>query len=281
MNLGCRGDRSDEPPRQFFPDMDDSPKWRPQTQTEFFADGRAMRLPPEHTVAWGRWAFTTPDALAQLPADLAAILDRPRILREDDALFRGIQSVRPDGKPVYVDRIPITVDAALLKRGQERFNIYCAVCHGYQGRGEGMVGQRWTGNTVANFHDPKYTNPQEPDQKNTDGFIFDTAMRGVPGPDGFPAPGDDAPTRAAKLKALKMPSYAHALSERDGWAVVAYIRALQLSQAGSVNDVPQDQRQRLEDERRAMPPPAPTGPTGATGATGPTAPPGPGGGTGR
>src|SRR5579862_6726173 len=54
---GCRGDREDKPPHQFIPDMDDSPKFKPQTESPFFADGRAMRQPVEGTVAFGRRDF--------------------------------------------------------------------------------------------------------------------------------------------------------------------------------------------------------------------------------
>ena len=270
---GCRGDRDDRPPHQFFPDMDDSPKWRPQTRTDFFPDGRAMRPPVSGTVPIARFGHATRDFLMQENPGFEAVLERAELIQEDDAFFRGISGWTPDQKPIYLRRIPIAVDAALLQRGQERFNIYCAVCHGYQGRGEGMVGQRWTGLTVANFHDPKYTNPQEPDHKGDDGFFFFTAMNGVPGlpgPEGTPLPTDDETTRAAKLKAMKMPPYNHALTARDAWAVTAYIRALQASQGGRMEDVPAEQRDRLADEKAKMPPPAPTGPTGATGASGAT-----------
>lgn len=276
VNFGCRGDRDDKPPHQFFPDMDDSPKWRPQTRSEFFADGRSMRPPVRGTVPFARWGFTTRDFLLQDNPAFEPVLERADLIQADEAFYHGITGWTPDQKPMYVKRVPIAVDAALLKRGQERFNIYCAVCHGYQGRGEGMVGQRWTGLTVANFHDPKYSNPQEPDHKGDDGFFFFTAMNGVPGlpgPEGTVLPTDDEAARAAKLKAMKMPPYNHALTARDAWAITAYIRALQASQGGRMEDVPAEQRDRLAEEKAKMPPPAPTGasgPTGTTGATGST-----------
>jgi mono/diheme cytochrome c family protein len=269
---GCRGDRDDKPPHQFFPDMDDAPKWKPQVETEFFADGRSMRPVVPGTVPFARWAYVDAAGFSLDRTDaFADILDRADLLKEDDALFRGISGTAPDGKPVYLKTIPIPVDAALLKRGQERYNIYCVVCHGYAGRGDGMVGQKWTAKSVANFHDPKYTNPQEPDHKGDDGFFFYTAMNGVPGADGFPGEHDDDQTRVAKMKAMKMPPYAHALTEHDAWAIVAYIRALQMSQGLSLQDVPASERPRLEQEKAKMRPPAPppaAAPTGASGATG-------------
>jgi len=228
---GCRGDREDKRPRQFFPDMDDSPKWKPQVQTEFFPDGRAMRQPPEGAVAYGRWDFDI-DGTNE-PWAAAFKQERADLLKESDSYYRGLDSA---GK--YVRTIPITVNAELIARGQERFNIYCSVCHGFAGDGQGMVGQVWTGQTVANFHDPKYTDPNEPDQKSTDGYLFHTAMNGVADP---------------VTGALKMPSYRHALSERDAWGIVAYIRALQ--ETVPLQQVPEAQRRALEEARAKLPPP--------------------------
>lgn len=248
VNLsGCRGDREDKPPRQFLPDMDDSPKWKPQTQSRFFEDGRSMRQPVPGTVAYGRRDFDIDDTQAPWAAPYKA--DRDDLIKDDDGYYRGVDA---DGK--FVRRIPIAVTPELLARGQERFNIYCAVCHGYSGDGQGMVGQRWTGLSVANLHDPKYVDPNEPDQKSSDGFVFNTAMNGVPNP--------------ADANSPKMPAYRHALTERDAWAIVAYIRALQ--EKAPVAQVPAGERQKLEDERAKLPPPP--APAGATGATGGTAP---------
>lgn len=286
--LGCRGERDDAPPHQFFPDMDDAPKWKPQVQTQFFPDGRSMRQQVEGTVAFSRWGYNTgallgdPGAPDQ-PADRdemakvqGGILDRADLLQEDDAFYRGVTGTMPDGKPIFVKTIPIPVTPELIARGQERFNIYCSVCHGYNGNGNGMVGQRWTGNTVANFHDPKYTNPSEPDHKGDDGFFFFTAMNGVPGPEGYITPSDSEELKAQKLINNKMPPYRHALTERDAWAIVSYIRVLQQS-------VPLDQvpdaaaKQKLEAERAALPPEAPSGATGASGAPPATGAPAPSG----
>lgn len=253
---GCRGDRSDKAPRQFFPDMDDSPKWKNQEGSEFFADGRMMRPPPANTVAFGRFAFVSDEPWA---SDF--MTQRDDLLREDDALYQGYTErgvvKAADGteteRLAYVNSIPnsITVDEALIARGQERFSIYCAACHGIAGDGKGMVGTRWSA-AVPSFHDPKYSTPGEPDGKNTDGFLFVTARLGVPGVAGLPMPGDTPQLRREKLEGLKMPGYAHALSERDTWAVVAYIRVLQESRRGTPADVPADQRDALEQARRDL-----------------------------
>lgn len=246
---GCRGDREDKPPRQFFPDMDDSPKWKAQSETEFFPDQRTMRPPVEGAVAYGRWGYNTPELLAD-EALAEQVLDRADLLAEDDAFYRGRG---PDGR--YITTIPTDVTPELIARGRERFNIYCAVCHGYTGSGDGMVGQRWTGLTVANFHDPKYTDPNEPDQKSADGYLFNVALDGIIDPN---------------TGAIRMPPYRHALSERDAWAIVAYIRVLQ--ESVPLEQVPDAAaRQRLEAQRAALPPaPAGAGGAGATGQTGAT-----------
>lgn len=225
----CRGDRSDNTPRQFFPDMDDSPQWRPQSESEFFADGRTMRQPVEGTVAFGRVSF-----LSEEPWAADFMVQRKDLLKDDEAFYQGRAGTTPDGKPIWIERIPIPVTEALLARGQERFGIYCAACHGYEGDGKGMVGQRWAA-PVPSWHDPKYRDPNEPDGKNRDGFVFSTALLGVVGPDGV----------------QKMPGYAHALSERDAWAITAYIRVLQETRLGTPDDIPADQRARLEQIRRA------------------------------
>ena len=260
----CHGDREEKPPHEFLPDMDDSPKWKPQSQSEFFADSRTMRQPVEGTVAYARWSVNFEKYGGE---DWAApfVVERTDLLKEDTAFYRGV-----DASGRYLTKVPIPVNAALLARGQERFGIYCSVCHGLAGDGQGMVAQRWSV-AVPSFHDPKYSNPAEPDQKGNDGFLWFTALNGVPGAEGNVLPTDDDATITRKLAARKMPGYAHALSERDAWAIVAYIRVLQESQKGSLADVPADIRAKLEDYKAKLPPPpAPTGPTGTTGATGST-----------
>ena len=85
-------------PVEVFADMDHQQNYQPQEASAFFPDGRAARPPVAGTVFWGG-------------------------LKEDDAYYRGIV----DGH--YVGRNPLPLDKALLKRGRERFNIYCAPCH--------------------------------------------------------------------------------------------------------------------------------------------------------
>ncbi len=213
---GCRGDRSEKPPRQFMPDMDDQQRWNPQTQTKFYADGRSMREPVAGTVAFGRWDGVSEEAWADVYRK-----DRADLLRENQTVYFGTTA---DG--AFVERIPIPVTRALLERGQERFNIYCVVCHGFMGDGKGMVGQKWV-TQIPSFHDPKYLPGGETGQ---DGYLFHVAMNGVIDVTG----------------AQKMPGYAHALTTDDAWAIVSYIRALQMSQRAQLADVPERERRLIE-----------------------------------
>jgi mono/diheme cytochrome c family protein len=241
---GCQGDREDKPPRQFFPDLDDQPKWKPQEKSGFFADGRTMRKPVAGTVPFGRVEFVA-DPL-QAPWAGHFMEERDDLLKEDKAVYLGLND---DGK-TYVEKIPVAVTPALLKRGQNRFNIYCSVCHGYMGDGQGTVGVQFTVH-AANFHDKKYIvfDPNTPDPLTRDGYVFHVAREGV----------------------RSMPGYAHALTERDTWAVVAYVRALQASQEGTLQDVPESQRPSVEKEFSLAPPPAPEAPkTPAAGSPSPT-----------
>src|SRR5262245_2019454 len=119
--LGCQGDREDKPPRQFFPDLDDQQKWKPQEQSGFYADGRTMRRPVAGTVAFGRDPLVVDPA--KDPWGAHFMEERGDLLREDKALYEGLAE---DGK-TYLDKIPIPVTMELVKRGQNRFSIYCSV----------------------------------------------------------------------------------------------------------------------------------------------------------
>ena len=226
---GCRGDRSTKPPRQILPDMDDSPRWTPQSESEFFADGRTMRPAVEGAVAFGRFDFD-PIAFEARYSDetwAGALLGtRADLLRDDDAFYLGV-----DGEGDFLDRMPVAMSEELIRRGQGRFNIYCTVCHGYAGDGKGLVGERWI-SLPADFHQDKYKDPAQ--RTGKDGYIFGVIRNGM-----FdPTTGDQ-----------KMPSYGHALNERDAWAVVAYLRTLQASRTTiDSSQVPEDARQMLNDQ---------------------------------
>ncbi len=126
---------------------------------------------------------------------------------DDDALFYTGNG--PDGKPSNEFPFPVTRDVIL--RGQDRFNIYCAPCHDRVGNGDGMIVRR------GFRHPPSYHIDRLRSAPN--GYIFDVITNG------FGA----------------MPDYAAQIQPADRWAIVAYVRALQLSQNASVKDVPAGQ----------------------------------------
>jgi mono/diheme cytochrome c family protein len=225
----CREERTDETPHQFLPDMDDSPKFKPQTETEFFTDGRAMRPAVKGAIAFGDSMRTEDISRAKYRRDVPEMWDgvdpAGKPLAEGEKAFVGkmpgaaldeFKAMRSDrGETFESDAAAMR---AMINRGQERFNIYCAVCHGFKGEGGdpknlkgGVVGQRW-GAPVPSYHDPKYSDSKV--KTGQDGYIFSVIRNGVPDVEGKP---------------LKMPSYADKVTEVDAWAIVAYVRVLQKS----------------------------------------------------
>ncbi len=168
----------DQWPEWAFPSMEHQPRPRPQSSSNFFADGRTDRVPPQHTVARGS-------------------------LRLDDHRYAGkVGEQFAKGFPAG-----ITVDGKLLARGRDRYDIYCAVCHGANGDGNGITKKYGMGATPT-YHDDRLHSMPE-------GEIYNTITNG---------------------KNTMLP-YADKLSPDDRWAVVAYVRALQRSQQGSAADV--------------------------------------------
>lgn len=107
--------------------------------------------------------------------------------------------------------------AALLARGQDRFNIYCSPCHGRTGQGNGRIVGRGMPHPTS-YDDPRLLAAD-------DQHFFDVITKGYGA----------------------MYSYAMRVSPQDRWAIVAYIRALQLSRHAALTDVPGDERTKLED----------------------------------
>jgi mono/diheme cytochrome c family protein len=130
-------------------------------------------------------------------------------LREDDHLYRGMVL----GAPAETLPVPVTRD--LLHRGRERYDIYCSPCHDRVGTGKGMVVQRGL-RRAASLHEQRLRDAPP-------GYLFDVITNG------FGA----------------MASYAAQVPAEDRWAIIAYVRALQLSQHASLGDVPDDEREAL------------------------------------
>lgn len=188
----ARAIRSDRPRIHPIQDMDFQPRYTAQGPGPFFADGRAMRPPVPGTL--------------------------PRRQPPADPL---VETGQKDGKPI--DRFPLPVTAALMERGRERYNIYCAVCHGLAGDGRGPVAIRALERAEPGWVAPRSLHVDAVRQQPV-GQLFQTITRGI----------------------NTMPSYAAQLSPEDRWAVVLYIQALQRSQNARLEDVPPDKRATLE-----------------------------------
>lgn len=169
-------------------DMYNQPRGDALDESDFFADGAASRPIPPHTVARG-------------------------FLRDDDALYRGMIETK------LVTEFPFPITRAVIERGRERFNIYCAVCHGQTGQGNGMIVQRGFP-PPPSYHIDRLRNAPV-------GHFYDVITRGYG----------------------VMYSYASRVAPTDRWAIVAYIRALQLSYHATTNDVPPDELAKLEAGR--------------------------------
>jgi len=197
----ARALRSDQPRVHLIQDMDNQPKLRAQHAFDLFADDRAMRAHPPGTV---------PVSDAQL----------------DDHFHRGLV----DGAWATDFPAHVPMSAATLERGQERFNIYCAPCHGESGNGHGPVSVRaqelqllgkatWVVPTA--MYDPTVL-PQPVGQ------LFNTITYGI----------------------RTMPAYGPQIPEADRWAIVAWVKAIQRSQVANWDELPGEKRDQLEDVRR-------------------------------
>ena len=123
---------------------------------------------------------------------------------------------------------PLTVDLELVERGRKYFGIYCSVCHGMNGGGNGLVNRRARKILAQNWIPPSSLHQDTLySDKYPDGKLFSTISNGI----------------------RKMPGYAGQIKVRDRWAIVAYVRALQRSQNASIDQVPQDRREEILAEQ--------------------------------
>jgi mono/diheme cytochrome c family protein len=176
------------PRPRLFAEMDHQPKHLPDSRSAFFADQRAMRRGVFGTVARGA-------------------------LEADDALYRG----KVQGQ--WVTRIPMPLDRALMERGQERFKLFCAMCHGLGGAGDGMVSRRAESLKEGTWAAPAVLY-SEPLSRQPVGRLFETITNGL----------------------RQMPAHGPFIQTEDRWAIVLYLRALQRRQNGRLEDVPEELR---------------------------------------
>jgi mono/diheme cytochrome c family protein len=165
--------------------MHDQPKYTAYKPSDFFSDERSARPVVEGTVAQGH-------------------------LNDDELLYTG----RVGGQPAAV--FPFAIDEPLMRRGRERYDIYCSPCHGLTGEGDGMVVQRGY-RRPPSFHTDRL-------RAAAPGHIYDVITNG------FGA----------------MPDYAAQIPVRDRWVIAAYMRALQLSQNATVAQLSPDVQGQLK-----------------------------------
>lgn len=170
-------------------DMDNQDKVKTQHEFALFADGRGMRTPPEGTVA-----------------------------RDEIVGNPHLSEGRVDGE--WATAFPVPVDEALLRRGQERYAIFCAPCHGAAGEGDGIIAQRANELMEGTWVPPTNLHDQTVVDRPV-GHLYNSIRRGI----------------------RNMPPYGSQVPVHDRWAIVSYVRALQLSRgAGAPTDLTAEDR---------------------------------------
>jgi len=175
--------------------MQDQPKAIAYRESSFYKDGTGSRPLVEGTVPRG-----------YLREDRAFYLGKKATAQSTTSAPQTLTTAAANNQaglyPDDVDTIPMQITKEDLDRGQERYNIYCSVCHGMTGYGDGMVARRgFNKPSPANYHQDRL-------RQAPAGHFFDVMTNGWGA----------------------MPSYAQQVPVEDRWRIVAYIRALQLSQ---------------------------------------------------
>ena len=198
------------PPIQVWPDMKLQARFEAQATTGLFTDGRASRRRPVGVIARGR-------------------------PYEEDVMNTGMLD-----NGMYVGKMPVEVNDALLKEGEWRFNTYCSPCHDRTGTGKGMVPLRWAASggvwQPADLTDDRVI-------ELADGDIFNVITFGR----------------------RTMPSYGAQNRANERWAIIAYVRVLQRAAHGTINEVPDEIRPTVEYKGPPEAPAAPAAPAPAAG----------------
>lgn len=184
----ARQEKSRLPRVHFFHDMDHQAKFGPQDPHPWYRDGRAMRLPVDGTIARGRLQLNQHLTLGYIT--------------QDGTKSSSVKEFSTGLPPEIASNL-----IALRERGADRYGIYCAVCHGQLGQGDGPVNQR-----AIELKEAKWVPATNlltlMVRDRADGQLFQAITAGV----------------------RNMPSYGAQISPRDRWAIVAYLRQLQSDQ---------------------------------------------------
>lgn len=180
-------------------DMQDQPKMKPYRSTTFFQDGLSGRQPIEGTVARG-FLRTDTELFTGKKAKAPGTAATGASPTASPSASPGDQSAVANSFPDDVETFPFPITEQTVRRGRERYEIFCSVCHGLTGNGDGMIVRRGF-RRAASFNDDRL-------RQAPVGHFFDAITNGWGA----------------------MPSYASQIPVQDRWAIIAYIRALQLSQ---------------------------------------------------
>ena len=185
LNIGCRYD------------MQDQPRYKVYKQSDFFPDNRASRDPVAGTVARGQ--------LHDDKAFYTGKIDNPNLNAPVQTTTDASGNTLVSSFPNDIDYFPVPFTKELIERGQNRFEIYCIVCHGKFGNGDGMIVRRGFPKPPT-YHDDRLRNAPV-------GHFFDVMTNGWG----------------------RMNSYAAQVVPADRWAIAAYIRTLQMAQSPEMN----------------------------------------------
>jgi mono/diheme cytochrome c family protein len=195
--LGKRGTHFRKTSLYIFPDMEWQLKLRPQKENSFFTNGLTSQLHVPGTI----------------PRSVALQTASGEVFPFEDS---PVNTGRITGTTNFIENNPLAINARLLRRGQQRFNINCSPCHGATADGNGITKKIGAMLVVANLHDKRIV-------ELPDGEIFHVITNGR----------------------NNMGAYGPNVTVEDRWAIVAYLRALQIARLGSVDDVPQELRAAL------------------------------------
>ncbi len=209
---GFRGQKMTHTPIEWFNDMAQQPKYNAQHRSGFFNDTRAARVPVAGTVPIG---FNLPGRYFQTEGN-NLVDGMGGFANQPDYLNTGRMG------DVYGDGIPEPLAARgeeLLGRGQQRYNIYCSICHGAAGQGNGVVKNFGLVTVRALLDDQLRAQP--------DGQIFNTITHGK----------------------NTMGAYGPVIPVEDRWAIVAYVRALQEAAGGKLASLPEAEQKKLQEQK--------------------------------
>jgi mono/diheme cytochrome c family protein len=176
-------------------DMQDQPKMKPYRSSTFFVDGLSARPPVEGTVPRGYLRTDSALFTGKKNKTVAGATAAPSPSPTNQTAQAGANAYPDD-----VDTFPFPITEDTVRRGQQRYDIFCSVCHGKTGYGDGMIVRRGY-RRAASFHDDRL-------RAAPVGHFFDAVTNGWGA----------------------MPSYASQIPVQDRWAIISYIRALQASQ---------------------------------------------------